>query len=69
MRCSGNGARKLEKQNTQENRVWVRKPEGKGQLGKPKCVVQNNIKNDRKEIACEEVDWLICLRIGKSEQF
>ena len=37
-------------------RVLVRKPEGKGPLGKPRCRWEDNIKLDLQEVGCEGMD-------------
>jgi hypothetical protein len=36
--------------------IVVRKPERKGPLGRSRCRWDGNIKVDRKEIKCEDVD-------------
>jgi hypothetical protein len=38
------------------------KPEGKGPLGIPRCKWEDNIKTDRKEVGCEDMD---CTNIDK----
>jgi hypothetical protein len=39
-------------------KIIVRKPEGKGPLGRPRCRRDGNIKMDLKRIMCEDVDWI-----------
>ena len=39
-------------------RVLVGKPEGRGQLGRPKCRWENNIKVDVQEVGCGGMDWI-----------
>jgi len=36
--------------------VFVRKPEGMKQLGRPRCRWQDDIKVDLKEVACAGID-------------
>jgi hypothetical protein len=38
-------------------RVWVRKPEGKRPLGRPRCRWEDNIKADYQELKCGGMDW------------
>jgi hypothetical protein len=38
--------------------LLVRKPEGKKQLGRPRCRWDNNIKIGPEEIGCEGLDWI-----------
>jgi hypothetical protein len=38
-------------------RALVGKPEGKGQLGRPRRRLEDNIKMDLQEVGCEEMDW------------
>ena len=45
-------------------RVWVGKPEGKRQLGRPRCRWEDNIKMDLQEMECEVWTGLIWIRIG-----
>jgi hypothetical protein len=33
------------------------KPEGKKSLGITRCKWEDNIKTDRKEVGCEDMDW------------
>jgi hypothetical protein len=40
------------------NRILVRKPEGKRQLGRPTCRWVDNIKMDLREIGWDDVDWI-----------
>ena len=40
------------------NRVLVRKSEGKGPLGRPRCIWEDNIKMDLHEVGCGGVDWI-----------
>jgi hypothetical protein len=35
----------------------VGKPEGKGQLGRPRRRLEDNIKMDPQEVGCGEMDW------------
>jgi hypothetical protein len=37
---------------------FVRKPEGKRQLVRPKCRWEGNIERGHKEIGCESMDWI-----------
>jgi hypothetical protein len=39
-------------------RVLVRKPEGKRQLGKPRCRWEDNIKMDLQEVGGGRGDWM-----------
>jgi hypothetical protein len=39
-------------------RVLVRKPEGKRQLGRPRCRWEDNIKMDLQKVGCEFMDWI-----------
>jgi hypothetical protein len=39
-------------------RVLVRKHEGKGPLGRPKCRWNDNIKMDFLEVGCGGIDWI-----------
>jgi len=39
-------------------RVLVGKPEGKRQLGRPRCRWENNIKMNLQEVGCGEMDWI-----------
>ena len=38
--------------------VFVGKPEGKKQLGRPRCRWENNINMDLKEVGCGGIDYL-----------
>jgi hypothetical protein len=38
-------------------RVLVEKPEGKRQLGRPRCRWEDNIKMDLQEMGCGGMDW------------
>jgi hypothetical protein len=37
--------------------VLVGRPEGKRELGKPRCKWEDNIKMDLEEVQCEGIDW------------
>jgi hypothetical protein len=39
-------------------RVLVRKPEGRGPLGGPRCRLENNIKIGLQEVGCGGMDWI-----------
>jgi hypothetical protein len=39
-------------------RVLVGKPDGKRQLGRPRCRWEDNIKEDLQEVECGGMDWL-----------
>ena len=39
-------------------RVWVRKPEGKRPLGRPRRTWEDNIKIDLQEVGCGGMDWI-----------
>ena len=39
-------------------RVWMGKPEGKGQLWRPRCRWEDNIKMDLQEMGCGGMDWI-----------
>jgi len=39
-------------------RGLVGKPEGKGQLGRPRSRWEDNIKIDLQEVGCRSVDWI-----------
>ena len=39
-------------------RVLVGKPEIKRPLGRPRCIWENNIKMDLKEVGCDPRDWI-----------
>jgi hypothetical protein len=39
-------------------RVLVEKPEGKRQLGRPRCRWENDIKMDLQEVGCAGMDWI-----------
>ena len=45
-------------------RILVGKPEGKRQLGRPRCRWEDNIKMDLQEVGCRTWTELIWLRIG-----
>jgi len=47
--------------------VSAGKPEGKRQLAKPKHKLEDNIKNDYKEMESELIRWVIV--VGCSERF
>jgi hypothetical protein len=36
----------------------VGKPEGKRQLGRPRCRCEENIKMDFQEVGCGHMDWI-----------
>jgi hypothetical protein len=38
--------------------VWVGKPEGKGQLGRPRRRGEDHIKADLQEVGCGGMDWI-----------
>jgi len=38
--------------------VLVRKPEGKRQLGRPRCKWEDNIKLDLLEVGCLRMEWI-----------
>ena len=40
------------------NRVLVRKPEGKGPLGRPRRRCMDNIRMDLHEVRCGYMDWI-----------
>jgi hypothetical protein len=46
-------------------RVWVEKPKGKRQFGRPRRRRENNIKMDLQEMGWGAWTELICLRIGR----
>jgi hypothetical protein len=46
----------LEKRNV--FRLLVRKPEGRRQLGRPRCRIIDNLKTDLVEIRWGDVDWI-----------
>jgi hypothetical protein len=56
MRWAGHVARKGEKRNVY--RLLVGKPGGKRPLGRPKHRCVDNIKMDRGEVGCCDVDWI-----------
>jgi hypothetical protein len=39
-------------------RVLAGKPEGKGQLARPKCKFENNFKVDLQEVGCGGMRWV-----------
>jgi hypothetical protein len=43
--------------------ILVMKPEGKRPLGRPRHAWEDNIKMYRKEIVCEDVDWILLSRV------
>ena len=55
-RWAGHVARIEESRN--EYRVLVRKPEGKGPLGKPRHRWEDNIKMDLREVGCHSGHWI-----------
>jgi hypothetical protein len=36
----------------------VRNPEGKRPVGRTRCILENNIKRDLKDIGCMGVEWI-----------
>jgi hypothetical protein len=40
------------------HRVWMRKPEGKTPLDRPRSTFDDNIKMDLKEVECVGIDWI-----------
>jgi hypothetical protein len=52
--CSTNG----ENRNIYIYRILVGKPEGKRQLGRPRCKWVDSIKMDLREIGCGGMDWI-----------
>jgi hypothetical protein len=55
VRCAGE-IEGMEKRNAY--RVWVRKPERKRALGRPRSRWENNIKIDIKEMGGDGIDWM-----------
>jgi hypothetical protein len=45
-------------------KILIGKPEGKKQLGRPRCICEDNIKIDFMEIGLKDVNWDIWFRIG-----
>jgi hypothetical protein len=39
-------------------RVLIGRPEGKRQLGRPRCTWEDNIKMDHREIGIDGVNWI-----------
>ena len=39
-------------------RVLVDKPEGKTPLGSPRCISEDSIKMDLREVCCDPEDWI-----------
>ena len=39
-------------------RVLLRKPEGRRQLGRPKCRLVDNIRMDLQKVGCGYMDWI-----------
>jgi hypothetical protein len=39
-------------------KVLVGKPEGKGPLGRPRCIWEDNIKMDLQEVGCWGMGWI-----------
>jgi len=56
MRWSGHVARMGEERGVY--RVLVGKPEGRRQLGRPRCRWVDNIRMDLQEVGCGRVDWI-----------
>jgi hypothetical protein len=56
MRWAGNVARKREDRGV--HRVLVGRPEGKRQLGRPRCRWEDNIKMDLQEVGGGRGDWM-----------
>jgi hypothetical protein len=56
MRWAGHVPRMGEKRNVY--RILVGEPEGKGPLGRPRCMWVNNIKMDLREIEWDGMDWI-----------
>jgi hypothetical protein len=67
MSWAGNVARMGQKGNSY--RDFVRKPEGKSPLGRPKRRPENNIKLGLREIALGDMDLFIWSRIKASDGF
>ena len=40
------------------HKIFMRKPEGKRPLGRPRHRWEDNIKMDLQEVRCEGVDWI-----------
>ena len=38
--------------------ILVRKPEGKRQLGRPRCIWEDNIKMTFQEVGCGDMGWI-----------
>jgi len=64
MRWVGNVARMVEERGVY--RVLVRKPDGKGPLGRPRCRWVDNIRMDLQEVGCGYMIGLVWPRIGTS---
>ena len=56
MRWAGHVARMGERRDVYS--VFVRKPEGKRPLGRPRFRGQDNIKMDLQEVGCRGMDWI-----------
>ena len=56
MRCAGHVACMGEDRGV--HRVLVGKPEGKRQLGRPRCRWEDNIKMDLQEVGGGRTDWM-----------
>jgi hypothetical protein len=56
MRCSGHVARMGRRRNAY--RILAGKPEGRRPLGRPRRRWVDNIKMDRREIGCDDIDWI-----------
>jgi len=44
-------------------RILVRKPEGKGQLGRLRIRWEDNIKIDLQEVGCGGMDWIELVQV------
>jgi hypothetical protein len=57
MRRAGHVERMREKRNAYK--IFVGKSEGKRPLGRPRCMLVNNIKMDLREIEWGSMDWIV----------
>jgi len=64
MRWAGHAARMGKSRNVYK--ILIRKPEGKGALGRPGRRWEDNIRMDLRKMGWEGVDWIIWFRIGTS---